>query len=127
MATDVGGRATPAVWTLGSGVGVDTLIARVPNLPPIYFTARAGVPFAAKAIVSGESNTCAIALDGGVYCWGNNDQGQVNPGDPSATFKAPQRVPLPAKAVSIAGGYRHTCAISDESPPQARELGEAAV
>jgi hypothetical protein len=119
LATDVGGRATVSLWTLGPGVGVDTLIARVGNLPPIYFTARVGPPFAAKAIVSGERNACAISLDGDVYCWGNNDHGQVNPRDPSAMFKAPQRVPLPAKAVSIAGGYAHTCAISNESPPQA--------
>jgi hypothetical protein len=119
VVTDAGGRATANLWTLGPDVGVDTLIARVANVPPVYFTVHVGLPFAAKAIVSGDGNTCAVSLDGDVYCWGLNTQGQVNPGDLTGVFTAPQRVPLPAKAVSIAGGYSHTCAISNESPPQA--------
>jgi hypothetical protein len=119
VVSDAAGRATVNLWTLGSDVGVDTLIARVANLPPVYFTVRVGLPFAAKAIVSGEGNTCAISLDGDVYCWGSNAAGQVEPGELGGAFTVPQRVPLPAKAVSIASGYSHTCAISNESPPQA--------
>lgn len=117
--TDAGGRATVNLWTLGSALGVDTLIARIANLPPVYFTDRVALPFAAKAVVTGQQNTCAISLDGDVYCWGINTQGQVNPSDPMGLFTTPQRVPLPAKVVSIAGGHSHTCAISNESPPQA--------
>ena len=119
LVTDAGGRATVNLWTLGHDLGIDTLIARVANLPPVYFTVRVGLPLAAKAIVSGDQSTCAISLDGNVYCWGDNTQGQVSPGDSTGRFTAPQRVPLPAKAVSLAGGYSHTCAISNESPPQA--------
>jgi hypothetical protein len=119
VVTDAGGRATVNLWTLGADVGVDTLIARVANLPPVYFTARVAPPFAAKAIVAGQETTCAISLDSDVYCWGRNSQGQVNPRDGTVFFTTPQRVPLPAKVVSIAGGYSHTCAISNETPPQA--------
>ena len=117
--TDANGRANVTEWTLGTNLGMDTLIARVGNLAPVYFTARVAAPFVAKAIASGNQYTCAIALSGDVYCWGTNGLGEVNPRDRSLSFTTPQRVPLPAKAVSISGGYSHTCVISDESPPQA--------
>jgi hypothetical protein len=117
--TDAGGRANVTSWTLGTGLGMDTLIARVGSLAPVYFTARVAAPFVAKAIASGNQGTCAIDLNGDVYCWGANTFGEVNPRDRSAFFTTPQRVPLPTKAVSISGGYSHTCAITDQSPPQA--------
>ena len=121
--TDVAGRAAVATWMLGAGLGVDTLSAAVGagggTVKPVFFTAAVTLPFTAKAIASGSQNTCAIALSGDVYCWGNNQFGQSHPGDPNPLFLAPTRVPLPAKMVSISGGDSHTCAISDEAPPQA--------
>ncbi len=122
--TDADGRASVATWTLGSDVGVDTLVARVGTLPPVYFTARVSPPFRALAVVTGNESTCAIALDGEVYCWGTNSRGQVNAGDPAGFFILPQRIPLPAKAVSISGGYNHTCVITDEVPSQAYCWGD---
>jgi len=122
--TDADGRAAVASWTLGADIGVDTLVARVGTLAPVYFTARVAPPFRALAVVSSNESTCAIALGGEVYCWGTNRRGQVNAGDPASFFTLPQRVPLPAKAVSISGGYNHTCAITDEMPSQAYCWGD---
>ena len=122
--TDADGRAFVGAWTLGSDVGVDTLVARVGALPPVYFTARVSPPFRALAVVTGNESTCAIALGGEVYCWGTNRRGQVNAGDPVGLFILPQRIPLPAKAVNISGGYNHTCAITDEVPSQAYCWGD---
>ena len=122
--TDADGRASVGTWTLGSDVGVDTLVARVGTLPPVYFIARVSPPLRALAVVTGNETTCAIALGGEVYCWGTNRRGQVNAGDPAGFFILPQRVPLPAKAVSISGGYNHTCVITDEAPSQAYCWGD---
>jgi len=124
--TDVVGQARVATWTLGAGVGVDTLSVSIAGgiVKPLFFTVAVTLPFAAKAIASGNQNTCAIAPGGDVYCWGNNQFGQTHPGDPNPQFLAPTRVPLPAKMVSISGGNSHPCAISDEAPPQAYCLGQ---
>jgi len=124
--TDIAGQARVATWTLGAGLGVDTLSASVGGgtVKPVVFAAAVTLPFAAKAIASGSHNTCAIAFSGDVYCWGTNQFGETHPGDPNPLFLAPTRVPLPAKMVSISGGNSHTCAISDEAPPQAYCWGQ---
>jgi alpha-tubulin suppressor-like RCC1 family protein len=121
VVTDASGRAVVGTWTLGSGLGVDTLIASVAGgtLKPVYFAVTVTLPFAAKAISAGNASTCAIAFSGDVYCWGTNRSGESHPGDLTGQFLVLTRVPLPAKMVSISGGYSHTCAISDEAPPQA--------
>ena len=122
--TDSNGRASVGNWTLGADFGVDTLVARVGTLPPVYFTARVSPPFRALAVVTGNASTCSIAIGGDVYCWGTNSRGQVNASDAASFYTLPQRVSLPAKAVSISGGYNYACAITDEAPPQAYCWGD---
>src|SRR5262249_47569515 len=48
----------------------------------------------------------------------------VKPTDPTRFWILPQLVPLGVKAVSLASGYNHTCAISNENPPQAYCWGD---
>jgi hypothetical protein len=124
VVTDANGQAHATTWVLGDSIGVDTVIAHVPGLPPVSFTARVGPPFVVTSVVTGSQHTCAIAVGGDVYCWGLNSEGQVNPHDASTLLTVPQRVPLGVKAVSIASGYSHTCAISNETPPQAYCWGD---
>ena len=121
--TDSRGLAYITEWTLGPNLGIDTLIARVGDLAPVYFTARASPPFHASAVVVANQTTCAIS-DGDVYCWGSNARGKVSVNAPSDAFTSPQRIPLPAKATSISGGYNHECAITTEVPPQAYCWGD---
>jgi len=92
--TDSNGQASVGSWTLGADLGVDTLIARVGNLEPVYFTAQVGSAFEAKAIVTGSETTCALATSGDVSCWGLNLSGQVNPHG-AGIVTLPQRVGLP--------------------------------
>jgi hypothetical protein len=50
VVTDANGLAHTTTWVLGDSLGIDTVIAHVPGLPPVYFTARAGPPFVATSV-----------------------------------------------------------------------------
>ena len=62
-------------------------------------------------IALGASHTCALTTDGSVWCWGQNDQGQLG----ANKADCPQSSPAPVKdfqknVVEIALGEAHTCA-----------------
>jgi alpha-tubulin suppressor-like RCC1 family protein len=50
----------------------------------------------------GGFHSCAIVMDGGVWCWGQQ------------IASTPVQVPLPARAAKIAAGSYHTCAILED-------------
>jgi alpha-tubulin suppressor-like RCC1 family protein len=57
----------------------------------------------------GQSHTCGVRTDGGVYCWGNNSRGQLGLGNQTPTA-------LPAEvsvggAVQVVAGNEHTCVV----------------
>ncbi len=68
----------------------------------------------ASAVAAGGEFGCALLDDGRVRCWGANDRGQL--GDGSTTFRSvPGDVvglpPFPARAVALATGWAHACAV----------------
>ena len=71
-----------------------------------------------SSISVGGGHACAIA-DLGVFCWGNNDQGQLGNGDPVALSNFPDEpANLPTilgGATAIAAGYEFTCAVGGGS------------
>jgi alpha-tubulin suppressor-like RCC1 family protein len=71
-----------------------------------------GLGTGVKAIAAGWRHTCALTEDGRVQCWGNNHDGQIGDGT-GEDRKAPEDVVgLMTKAVAIATGERHTCAVT---------------
>ncbi|HET9599916.1 MAG TPA: hypothetical protein VFP65_30350 [Anaeromyxobacteraceae bacterium] len=71
--------------------------------------------FGQATIALGGKHSCAILEDGGVVCWGANDQGQLGvgarvPTGAGALSSHPVDVVLPGIAVAIAAGDAHTCA-----------------
>jgi len=68
----------------------------------------AGGPWIAPA--TGSIHTCALATDGGVWCWGGNANGQLGSGDRIARAE-PRRVTLPARAVDVRTAFEFTCAV----------------
>ena len=68
----------------------------------------AGGPWIAPA--TGSSHTCALAADGGVWCWGGNANGQLGSGD-RMSRPDPRQVPLAAKAVDVRTAFEFTCAL----------------
>jgi alpha-tubulin suppressor-like RCC1 family protein len=64
-------------------------------------------------LVLGGNHGCAIWKDGGVFCWGANDHGQLGDGTHDDRLQ-PVKVDL-AGVKDIAAGARHTCAATDTS------------
>lgn len=73
--------------------------------PPITVP---GGPWTVPA--AGELHTCALAADGGVFCWGGNASGQLGVGDRENRLE-PTRVALPARAVDVRTAFSFTCAL----------------
>ena len=75
-------------------------------------------PCRAVDIDANGSHVCVRRSDGEVWCWGRNQSGQI--GVPttgtctggSGCVKVPTKVPLPAGAIEIGLGERHTCALT---------------
>ena len=67
-----------------------------------------GGPWIAPA--AGSRHTCALASDGGVWCWGGNANGQLGSGDRTSR-PDPRQVALPAKAVDVRTAFEFTCAV----------------
>ena len=69
-------------------------------------------------VAAGGNHTCAITVDGDVYCWGDNAFGQLGYGNTndigdneSLAARAPVKLPI-ASPVGLALGARHTCVLS---------------
>lgn len=80
----------------------------VPGFPPATTVATGGGPVDLDA-------TCAITQsDGAVHCWGAGTGGRLGTGTTDLQV-LPQRVMgLPSRAVGLALGYAHTCAVLDD-------------
>ena len=73
-----------------------------------------GLPLGAGAISAGHAHTCAVGADGGVRCWGDDDQGEIGAGtaNPSGDVLSPVEVAgLVGPAIEVAAGGEHTCAL----------------
>jgi len=73
---------------------------------------------AATAVDGGYGHTCALMATGAVRCWGRNDLGQLGYGNTNQigdneTPDTAGDVPLGGRAVAIAVGNVHTCALLD--------------
>ena len=67
-----------------------------------------------RSVTAGENHTCALDWSGGVWCWGDNEFGQLGGGD---SFDATENSPVPVEvtglhdAEMITAGGRHTCTL----------------
>ena len=73
-------------------------------------------------VATSTTHTCVIAQHHnatghfGVFCWGENILGEVNPGAPGAVVTAPQLVDVqPNTIAGVALGLHHTCEFLDAS------------
>lgn len=61
---------------------------------------------------TGDSHTCALAVDRAVWCWGGNYNHQSSPGA-AQVVPVPARIPLPPMA-HLAAGTRHNCGVATD-------------
>ena len=62
-------------------------------------------------VSSGATHSCALDVDGRVWCWGGNEFGQLGPNGFVSPFEPePVVVELPSGIVEIAVGWLHSCA-----------------
>lgn len=71
----------------------------------------------AGALDAGVHHTCAVTDEGAAYCWGSDSDGQLGNGAPTESVPSRSRVNLPAgrRAVAVAAGGSHTCALLDDA------------
>lgn len=79
--------------------------------PGLTATDPGGVPTTRtwSQVSVGTNHACAI-LDGSVYCWGLNTNGQLGVGDTTERAE-PTKVTLPGTATKVSAGAAHTCAV----------------
>ncbi|MFK7985210.1 MAG: RCC1 domain-containing protein [Sandaracinaceae bacterium] len=91
---------------LSAELGLGSLVPRQ-SLAPLEVE-LGGVGF--NALAAGNDHTCALADDGGIWCWGGNDAGQAGGG--SATeLLVPTPLPAGGSWLRVAAGGGSTCAI----------------
>jgi alpha-tubulin suppressor-like RCC1 family protein len=86
------------------GNGDNTTDVRAPDLPV------SGLSSAAE-ITTGGYHSCALMPDSTVRCWGRNTRGQLGDGTGSLYASTPVAVSGMTTAVSVSGGFYHTCAL----------------
>jgi alpha-tubulin suppressor-like RCC1 family protein len=65
------------------------------------------------ALAAGARFTCALDGEGGAWCWGENTKGQLGRGSDSSMARAPAKVTIPVRALSIGAGAEHACVVAE--------------
>lgn len=83
------------------------VVTDVPAVPAEFVP-----PSPVLQLAAGDHHTCARLADGSVWCWGDNEWGQLGDRGASRHRTTPARVELPAgvTAVDLTAGGFHTCA-----------------
>lgn len=69
---------------------------------------------AISAIAAAGRHVCALARDGHVYCWGENDAAQVGLDRATTTMPYPSLVQTPGVQTRVTTGGLHSCALDRE-------------
>lgn len=70
-----------------------------------------GLPGPVAEVVAGDDHSCARLQNGRVFCWGANADGQLGSGAFADSLLPREVDGLPANAMTIAAGARHSCAV----------------
>lgn len=66
------------------------------------------------AIDAGDAHTCALKEDGTVYCWGDNDKGEIGNGNNDQQSTPAKVSGLASGVTQISAGPEHTCVLDSE-------------
>ncbi|MFQ5705607.1 MAG: Ig-like domain-containing protein, partial [Gemmatimonadales bacterium] len=99
----------------GAGAGSAIVTATVEAIEAQTKVTSAFVQFV--SVEAGQVHSCAIAIDGFVYCWGVNDAGQSGSSASLAPClglqcrRAPGKVPEVPQFVSVSAGFKNSCGV----------------
>jgi large repetitive protein len=79
---------------------------------PVRVTTRTGLA-GVTALAAGAEHSLALAEDGTVWAWGNNDHGQLGNGT-TIPSNLPAAVPALARVAAIAAGAEHSLALAED-------------
>ncbi|MCA9644332.1 MAG: hypothetical protein KC492_26740 [Myxococcales bacterium] len=65
------------------------------------------------ALLAQGNHTCALTY-GARVCWGENYRGELGIGDTAGLFPTPITAPSTPSLESLAGGFRHTCGVTQD-------------
>src|SRR5262249_9161297 len=72
---------------------------------------KVNAPSAAAAVAAGAETSCAIMVNGSLWCWGDNLYGEVGTGSITTQYNTPQSVSgFSSGAAHVSLGITHTCA-----------------
>ena len=91
-----------------------SVVANYPTPQGVDFTSFGFPPPSISRVTAGTAHTCALDVDGNVYCWGDRTYGQLGGSASGMVARTPQAVTLPAPAIQISAGDRHTCAVLND-------------
>ncbi len=103
--------------TVGGGVlcwgnnGFGQLGAAAPAAESLFPTPVAGLSAGVLALAAGASHTCALTAGGAVYCWGDNEAGQLGDGATQNRSSPVLVTGLAGGVQAITAGVEHTCAL----------------
>jgi len=63
-------------------------------------------------VATGADFTCAVSNEGGLFCWGRNDMGQLGEGSTTAQPNPVMVFPSGAQVTRVSAGATHACAIA---------------
>jgi alpha-tubulin suppressor-like RCC1 family protein len=72
------------------------------------------VPGSWQAVDAGQGHTCAIRLDGTLFCWGRNTEHEVNESNEQIQFRAPIQVGADSDWLAVDAGQSHTCGLRQD-------------
>jgi alpha-tubulin suppressor-like RCC1 family protein len=98
-----------AYGQLGQGEPASTLDASTADPSPL----RVWLAHAASTVAAGYDHACAILGDGSLWCWGDNQEGQLGLDDPygAPNYPTPQRVGTGTDWRAVSGGQGHSCGL----------------
>jgi alpha-tubulin suppressor-like RCC1 family protein len=66
-----------------------------------------------RAVDTGDGHTCAIQLDGGLWCWGRNSEHELG-SDARIQVREPIQVNTGGPWLGVAAGQNHTCGVMQD-------------
>ncbi|KAK3926061.1 X-linked retinitis pigmentosa GTPase regulator [Frankliniella fusca] len=67
-----------------------------------------------RMLAAGCQHSAVLTVDGGVYVWGSNADGQLGLGDSVTVVDTPKRIDIPQTIAYISCGYYHTAFVTED-------------